>query len=294
MIELEHVGIAVREVEPVLRILENLIGERPYKMETVAADKIRTHFVRGGGAKLELLESLDPASPVARFVEKHGEGLHHLAFEVDDVEFAYRRLRSIGYQPLDDAPRPGADGKRIFFLHPKDTAGVLFEFCQTVRPALGPAETQGGFLFRRAGRSDGPPVLMLSAEGAPDPLVRGLEQRFSVLAVEWRDDADPAGLLDVLEDQSVHLIGLGSAAPAALALADEAVLNVATLTLYHPFEFDTGRTPAIPTLLIGSDRRYLDATIRLAKRLPDARLAVFPDDEPGMAARLIERHAART
>ena len=133
---LEHIGVAVENAEAVAALYEKLLGGRlygrPYKQETIAHEGVRTHFIQAGAAKLELLEALGPESPVQRFLAKRGEGLHHLAFEVADVQAEMERLRKLGFQPLSDAPRPGADGKLIFFLHPKDTHGVLVEFCQSV------------------------------------------------------------------------------------------------------------------------------------------------------------------
>ncbi len=132
MIRLEHIGIAVRDAAAVASLYEQLLGHGPYKAETVEREGVRTHFIQAGTAKLELLEALGPDSPVAKYLERRGEGLHHLAFEVDDIHAEMQRLRDLGFTPLSDEPRPGADGKLIFFLHPKQTHGVLVEFCQSV------------------------------------------------------------------------------------------------------------------------------------------------------------------
>lgn len=126
---LEHVGIAVRDVETALETFESLLGSPPYKMEEVESEGVATHFFRAGDVKIELLESMNADSSIARFLENRGEGLHHLAFEVDDLDAARDRLTARGFRLVGNARRPGADGKSIFFLHPKDTAGVLIECC---------------------------------------------------------------------------------------------------------------------------------------------------------------------
>ncbi len=190
---LEHIGIAVENPEAVAALYEKLLGAGPYKAETVRAQGVRTHFIDARTAKLELLESVAEDSPVARFLEKKGEGLHHLAFEVDDVEAAFERAKELGLRPLSDAPSPGADGKRIFFLHPKDTHGVLIELCEGVSALPEPARVpyRGGHLAVYAwGRRGRPAVLLLhGAAGTTatetEALARRLEPRFHVLALDF-------------------------------------------------------------------------------------------------------------
>ncbi len=130
---LEHIGIAVRDIEASLRQFQVLFNAEPYKTEDVASEGVRTHFFDAGGTKIELLESTRPDSPVARFLEKRGPGLHHLAFQSQDIEADYKRLEEAGYRVLGDGPKAGADGKQIFFVHPSDTEGVLTEFCMAAR-----------------------------------------------------------------------------------------------------------------------------------------------------------------
>ena len=125
----------MRDADAVARLYEDLIGAAPYKEETVEREGVRTHFIDAGTTKLELLEALGDESPIAKYLERRGEGLHHLAFEVDDIHAHMQQMRERGYTPLSDEPRPGADGKLIFFLHPKQTHGVLVEFCQSVEAA---------------------------------------------------------------------------------------------------------------------------------------------------------------
>ena len=128
MPRLEHVGIAVDEVEAVINCFEDLLGVLPYKTETVTDQQVRTHFLNAESSKLELLEAVDADSAVQKFLDKRGEGLHHLAFEVADADATMNRLRDAGFTLLSDAPQSGADDKRIFFVHPKETHGVLVEF----------------------------------------------------------------------------------------------------------------------------------------------------------------------
>ena len=134
---LEHLGIAVADASDAVALFERLLSVSPYKAEVVEREGVRTVFFGDGGEaghapKLELLEALTPDSPVAAFLAKRGPGLHHVAFEVEDIEAEMSRLQGQGFRLLADAPKPGADGKRIVFLHPKSTAGVLVELCQSV------------------------------------------------------------------------------------------------------------------------------------------------------------------
>ncbi|HMB92899.1 MAG TPA: methylmalonyl-CoA epimerase, partial [Rhodothermales bacterium] len=140
MPHLEHIGLATADPEAVAALYEMLLGVQPYKRERVDREGVQTHFISAGSTKLELLEALSPDSPVARYLEKRGEGLHHLAFEVDDIHAHMATLREKGFTPLSDEPKPGADGKLIFFLHPKQTHGVLVEFCQSVATPLVPTQ----------------------------------------------------------------------------------------------------------------------------------------------------------
>lgn len=164
MTKLEHVGVAFDDVEAALTIIRELLREESYKSETIERDAVRTHFIRGGGAKLELLQALDDSSSLARFLRKRTGGLHHLAFEVDDLDATHRRLAQTGFRLLDDAPRAGADGQSIFFVDPRDTGGVLFEFCRRTRSILRSfvAETPSGtYRIRLCGRPGNPVLLVL-------------------------------------------------------------------------------------------------------------------------------------
>jgi len=128
--KLEHIGIAIRNSADSEKIFAELLGTDSYKSENVESEGVKTTFFNVGESKIELLQALDPNSPVAKFIEKRGEGIHHLAFEVDDIDFELNRLEQLGYQLIHRTPKDGADNKRIAFLHPKSTNGVLIELCQ--------------------------------------------------------------------------------------------------------------------------------------------------------------------
>jgi len=130
MKKLEHIGIAVKNLEESNALFARLLGKPHYKVEEVASEGVRTSFFEVGGVKIELLEATRPDSPIAKFIEKRGEGIHHLAFEVEPIEDKMNELREQGFTLLADPPKPGADNKEIVFLHPKSTRGVLVELCQ--------------------------------------------------------------------------------------------------------------------------------------------------------------------
>jgi len=132
---IEHLGIAVRNLEEANALFEKLFGHPPYKTETVEREGVSTSFFRLGESKVELLEATREQSPIAQFIEKRGEGLHHVAFAVDDIRAEMARLRLAGFRLLHEEPVPGADGKIICFLHPKSTNGILVELCQDAEPA---------------------------------------------------------------------------------------------------------------------------------------------------------------
>ena len=130
MLKVEHIGIAVKSLSQSIPLFEKLLQTPCYKTESVASENVTTAFFQKGETKLELLESTAPDGVIARFIEKRGEGLHHLAFEVADIESEMRRLKEEGFTLLNDKPKQGADGKLVCFVHPKDTASVLIEICQ--------------------------------------------------------------------------------------------------------------------------------------------------------------------
>jgi methylmalonyl-CoA/ethylmalonyl-CoA epimerase len=132
MEKLEHIGIAVRSLDEANKLFSRLLGTQPYKTEEVLSEGVRTSFFEVSGVKIELLESTRPDSPIEKFIEKRGEGIHHLAFEVSNIEKSIADRREAGFEPISPTPKRGADNKMISFLHPRQTGGVLIELCQEI------------------------------------------------------------------------------------------------------------------------------------------------------------------
>lgn len=130
--KIEHLGIAVKDLESSEKLFTALTGEAPYKREAVESEGVMTSFFKSGPNKIELLQATDESSPIAKFIEKRGEGIHHIAFSVDNIEEEMQRLKDLGFRLLNDKPKRGADQMLICFLHPKDTNGVLIELCQQI------------------------------------------------------------------------------------------------------------------------------------------------------------------
>ena len=130
--KIDHLGIAVRDMAAANELFRKLLGEAHYKIEAVESEKVATSFFRVGESKIELLEATDPESPIAKFIEKRGEGIHHVAFEVSDIRAEIERLENEGFIPLNREPKRGADNKLVAFLHPKSAGGVLVELCQSI------------------------------------------------------------------------------------------------------------------------------------------------------------------
>lgn len=133
IMKIEHIGIAVKNVDQANEIYTQLLGISPYKQEEVASEMVTTSFFKTGNSKIELLESKSPESAIAKFIEKRGEGLHHIAFEVDDIVAEMENLKRLGFTLLSDKPKRGADNKLICFVHPKSANGVLVELCQEIK-----------------------------------------------------------------------------------------------------------------------------------------------------------------
>jgi methylmalonyl-CoA/ethylmalonyl-CoA epimerase len=133
MNKIEHIGIAVKSLEASNLVFEKIFGAPPYKTEIVASEGVNTSFFMNGPNKIELLEATNPESPIAKFLEKKGEGIHHIAFDVDDIVAEIARLKSEGFTILNETPKKGADNKLVAFLHPKTTNGVLIELCQEIQ-----------------------------------------------------------------------------------------------------------------------------------------------------------------
>jgi methylmalonyl-CoA/ethylmalonyl-CoA epimerase len=133
MRKIEHIGIAVKDLNASNQLFEKLFGNPPYKEEEVASEGVKTSFFMNGPNKIELLEPTNDSSPIAKFLEKKGEGIHHIAFDVEDIEKEIVRLQEEGFVLINDKPKKGADNKLVVFLHPKSTNGVLIELCQEIK-----------------------------------------------------------------------------------------------------------------------------------------------------------------
>jgi methylmalonyl-CoA/ethylmalonyl-CoA epimerase len=129
----EHIGIAVKNLELSIPLFERLLNSPCYKTESVGTENVNTAFFLQNGSKIELLESTDPDGVIAKFIAKKGEGMHHIAFEVPDIQAEMDRLRLEGFTLLNETPKKGADNKLVCFVHPKDSNGVLIELCQTIQ-----------------------------------------------------------------------------------------------------------------------------------------------------------------
>lgn len=131
--KVEHIGIAVKDLAASNKLFATLFNQEHYKIEAVASEGVSTAFFQCGETKIELLEATKEDSAIAKFIEKRGEGIHHIAFEVEDIHAEMKRLAGEGYRILNTEPKRGADNKLICFLHPKSTNGVLIELCQSIK-----------------------------------------------------------------------------------------------------------------------------------------------------------------
>ncbi len=130
MRKIEHIGIAVKDLDLANKTYKAVLGAEHYKTEIVESEGVSTSFFKIGESKIELLAATNPDSPISKFIEKRGEGIHHMAFYVDDIQSEIERLKKEGFRLLNDIPKPGADNKIVAFMHPKDANGVLVELCQ--------------------------------------------------------------------------------------------------------------------------------------------------------------------
>jgi len=133
MLKIEHIGIAVNSLATSVPLYEKLLNSQCYKTETIESEKVNTAFFKTGENKIELLESIDPKGVIAGFIAKKGEGIHHIAFDVEDIEVEMERLRKEGFVLLNEKPKHGADNKLVCFVHPKSTNGVLIELCMEIK-----------------------------------------------------------------------------------------------------------------------------------------------------------------
>ncbi|MBL0310095.1 MAG: methylmalonyl-CoA epimerase [Bacteroidetes bacterium] len=132
MLKIEHIGIAVKDLEASNTLFAKLFGKPHYKIEPVVSEHVNTSFFEIGESKIELLHATSPDSAIAKFIEKKGEGIHHIAFAVENIEKEVERLKAEGFQAISEKPKRGADNKLVFFFHPKSTNGVLIELCQEI------------------------------------------------------------------------------------------------------------------------------------------------------------------
>jgi len=132
MNKIEHIGIAVKDLKAANAIYKSLLGYEHYKTESVESEGVETSFFKSGESKIELLQAKNPNSPIAKFIEKRGEGIHHIAFSVTDIKKEIKRLKKEGFIVLNEVPKRGADNKWVAFLHPKSANGVLVELCQEI------------------------------------------------------------------------------------------------------------------------------------------------------------------
>lgn len=132
MIKIEHIGIAVKDLKAANEIYKTVLGSEHYKTETVESEGVNTSFFKIGDSKIELLAATREDSPIAKYIAKRGEGMHHIAFAVDDIEKEIKRLQSEGFTLLNENPKQGADNKLVAFMHPKSANGVLVELCQEI------------------------------------------------------------------------------------------------------------------------------------------------------------------
>ncbi len=130
--KVEHIGIAVKDLSVSIPLFERLLGSGCYKTETVASEQVETAFFLQNGGKIELVQSTQPDGVIAKYIDKKGEGMHHIAFEVPDIQAEMERLKKEGFTLLNETPKKGADNKLVCFVHPKDCNGVLIELCQTI------------------------------------------------------------------------------------------------------------------------------------------------------------------
>lgn len=133
MFKIEHIGIAVKDLEKSNELFGKLFGKPNYKTELVESENVNTSFFEMGESKIELLHATSPDSAIAKYIDKKGEGIHHIAFAVEDIEKEVERLKAEGFQPISEKPKHGADNKLVFFFHPKTTNGVLIELCQEIK-----------------------------------------------------------------------------------------------------------------------------------------------------------------
>ncbi len=295
MTRLEHLGIAVRDADATAALYDQLFGYRPYKRERVESEGVETVFLDARGAKLELLEATRPDSPIAGFIDKRGEGLHHVAFEVRDIHAQHARLGEAGFRLLNDAPKRGADGKLIFFVHPKDTGGVLVEFCQSAPEPLEPTFApfrDSRIAYYVGGPDHAPPLVLLhaalgSTEMETQRLLSYFQQHFKAIAIDFaahgRSGDFPEeslltmeffadgvmAVLDHLGLERTHLFGFSMGGSVALHLALEYPERIERLVVHAMnVQWDAGEVAVMTGGM--NPESMAGVTPRWAERLEEA------------------------
>jgi len=292
MPRLEHIGIAVENGQVAIECFERLLGKTPYKIERVEREGIDTLFIDLVGAKLELLASTHPESPVAKFLMKRGSGLHHLAVEITDIDAELVRVKEAGFTVLSDTPLDGADGKKVFFVHPRDCCGVLVEFCQQARAVWVKSEVEvsdGVLRVLSAGPENGTPALLLhDLDSSPETdfnhLLPSLERSMRVIAFDIAERKDYEYASSVLESFGVEapavVVGRGTGVTAALQAALRNPGGVRNLVLVDPPDsLDISEDVPnleIPVLVCSSLTESVESALALAKAIPQATLSVIP------------------
>ncbi len=257
--KLDHVGIAVPKPKELAQLLQSQLGLNYLWSEEVAQEGVSVHFFDAGTAKLELLESVAQDSPIARFLESKKGGLHHLAFAVSDIDGEFRRLRLAGFTPLSPSPTRGAGGKQIFFLHPKETAGVLIEFCQ--HPGQQPALA---------------PIALVAREASP-ALADALARHAPLLCAASVQDAHEQMARKGIKH--AHFLVTGSDAEAALAFVRGNREACHSLTLHDASPFAPLAAPnsRIP-VLISAPADSAEAALQLHRHIPGSQLCILPTE----------------
>jgi methylmalonyl-CoA epimerase len=301
---LDHIAIAVQDSTPLLHVLSRLLDLEPYRREPVESQAVETIFLPTGRTKLELVHPLHADSPISGFLKKRGDAMHHLAFEVEDVRAVMERARALGLRPLSEEPQPGADGKLIFFVHPRDTHGILLEFCQQARIDLEVerVEVDGASMsVYQGGRSSAEPVFLLHGEPGGlqvdfAHLVPVLERRFRVIAPERALVCDGMAaregtlsvdallsLMDVLNVDRTRVFGYSAGGAAALELAVRAPERVAGVALFGvspSTAADESAEPAPPGDSWSDVVRYSEAAIHREARAVISRLPLEQLENP--------------
>ncbi len=291
----EHIGLAVDEVATVVETFEKLLGREPYKSETVSSQQVRTHFLDAETTKLEFLEALGAESPIQKFLDRRGEGLHHVAFAVSDLEATMARLRDAGFELLSETPQTGADDKAVVFVHPQQTHGVLVEFCASQTPDWSPTRIprhNDHLSVYERGPDNCPPLLVLHGAAGTTrhemaPLIRRLESSFHVVGVDLSGHgasampdgafaldlfaADVRTVLDALDLRDAHVFGFSLGGGVALHLAAETPDRVRRLAV-------------LQTTVDWTEAQAAQMKQRLA-------LDTLKEQAPGRAEQLHSRHA---